>query len=110
MGLRELIVALCNGPSIHELSRQLAQRSYAPVRESIGPHVLGFSRAEARGYVRAKAGPVIRTEAKIVGSRHRDLSQAALATVIAQASDRVVQSVLADLNRERAQRSLHRAA
>lgn len=110
MGLRDLIVALCNGPSITELSRQLAQRSYGLVRESIGPHVLGFSRAEARGYVRAKAGPVIRAEAKIVALRHRGLSPAALATIVAQASDRVVQSVLADLNRERARQPLPRAA
>ena len=110
MGLRELIVALCNGPSVGELSRQLAQRTYAAVRESIGSHVLAYSRAEARGYVRAKASPVIRAEAKLLVSRHAGLSQARLALVVAQASDRVVQSVLADLNRERSRRLMGRAA
>ena len=110
MGLRELIVALCNGPSVGELARQLAQRTYAAVRESIGSHVLTFSRAEARGYVRAKANPVIRAEATLLANRYAGLSQARLATVVVQASDRVVQSVLADLNRERSRRLMGRAA
>ena len=110
MGIKERIIRLCNGPSIAELSRQLAQRSYASVRESVGPHVLEFSRAEARGYVRAKSGPVIRAEARLVAGRNRGLSQASVAAVVAQASDRVVQSVLGDLNRQRARPALHRAA
>lgn len=110
MGLRELIVALCNGPSVGELSRQLAQRTYAAVRESVGSHVLAFSRAEARGYVRAKANPVIRSEVMLLANRYAGLSQARLAAVVSQASDRVVQSVLVDLNRERSRRLMGRAA
>ncbi|MGH8165072.1 MAG: hypothetical protein ACREP1_12145 [Rhodanobacteraceae bacterium] len=110
MGLRDIFVALCNGPSIAELSRQLAQRSYAAVREGVGPRTMAYSPAEARGYVRAKAGPVIRSEARIVAKRHPGLSRANLATIEAQAGDRVVQTVLADLNRERTRQALHRAA
>jgi hypothetical protein len=101
---------LCNIPSVTELARQVAQRSYSLVRESVGSHVLAFSRAEARGYVRAKAGVVIRAEARLLASRHPSLSQAALARVIQHANDRVVQSILADLHRERTRRSLTRAA
>ncbi|HET6881879.1 MAG TPA: hypothetical protein VFI31_17065 [Pirellulales bacterium] len=110
MGLRDFFAALCNIPSVAELSRQVAQRSYGLVRESVGIHVLAYSRAEARGYVRAKAGAVIRAEARYVAQRHPSLTSAALAHVINQASDRVVQSVLADLNRERTRRSVSRAA
>jgi hypothetical protein len=110
MGLKEFITALFNVPSVAELARQVAQCSYGAVRESIGVHVLAYARAEARGYVRAKAGSVIRAEAKIVAGRHPSLSPARLNSVIELASDRVVQSVLADLNRERARRSLQRAA
>ncbi|HWB09247.1 MAG TPA: hypothetical protein VG826_08485 [Pirellulales bacterium] len=110
MGLKNLIVELCSRPSVTELSRQLAQRAYAAARESIGLHVLDWSRAEARGYVRAKAGPVIRAEAALLVGRHAGLSQARLASVISQASDRVVQSLLVDLNRERSRRLLQRAA
>lgn len=110
MGFRDLVAAICNLPSVSELARQVAQRSYAVVRESVGNHTLAFSRAEARGYVRAKAAVVIRAEARLLAGRHRTLSQAALANIIHLASDRVVQSVLADLHRERARRSLVRAA
>lgn len=110
MGFRDFLAALCNLPSVTELARQVAGRSYSLVRESVGGHVLGFSRAEARGYVRAKAGVVIRAEARVLASRHPSLSQAALGQVIHQASERVVQSVLADLHRERTRRSLTRAA
>lgn len=110
MGLRELIVALCNGPSVTELSRQLAQLTYSSVRDTIGSQVLAWSRAEARGYVRAKAGPIIRAEAAILARRRKGMSQARLAAVVAQASDRVVQSVLTDLNRERSRRLMGRAA
>jgi hypothetical protein len=110
MGLRDFFVALCNLPSVSELSRQVAQRSYSLVRESVGMHVLAYTRAEARGYVRAKAGAVIRAEARHIARRHPSLSPAAVASIVHQAGDRVVQSVLADLNRERARRSVSRAA
>jgi hypothetical protein len=110
MGLKELFAALCNVPSVAELARQVAQCSYGAVRESVGVHVLAYSRAEARGYVRAKAGSVVRAEARLLAGRHRSLSATRLDHVIDLASDRVVQSVLADLNRERARRSLPRAA
>ena len=110
MGLRDFVVALCNAPSIPELARQVAQRSYGLARDSVETHVLNFSRAEARGYVRAKAGSVIRSEAKILAQRYPGLSRGALAAIVAQASDRVVQSVLADVGRQRARQPLHRAA
>lgn len=110
MGFRDFLAAVCNLPSVTELARQVAQRSYGLVRESVGSHVLAFSRAEARGYVRAKAGVVIRAEARSLAGRHRSLSQAALAQIVNQARDRVVQSVLADLHREQTRRSLTRAA
>lgn len=110
MGLKNWFDALFQAPSMAELSRQLAQRSYALVRESIGPQALSFSRAEARGYVRAKAAPVIRLEARVLAGRHPGLSAAKLATAVAHASDRVVQSVLTDLNRERTRQLIGRAA
>ena len=110
MGIKDFFSALRNVPSVTELSRQVAQRSYSLVRESVGLHVLAYTRAEARGYVRAKAGSVIRAEVKYLAGRHPSLSAAMLALVFNQASDRVLQSVIADLNRERARRSLPRAA
>ncbi|HVA50309.1 MAG TPA: hypothetical protein VNH11_28400 [Pirellulales bacterium] len=110
MGLKNWLDALCHAPSIAELSRQLAQRSYALVRDSVGPQVFAFSRAEARGYVRAKAAPVIRSEARALAGRYPGLSVASLGIAVSQASDRVVQSVLTDLNRERTRQMLGRAA
>ncbi|HQU46755.1 MAG TPA: hypothetical protein PK867_28385, partial [Pirellulales bacterium] len=64
----------------------------------------------ARGYVRAKAAPVIRAEARALAGRYSGLSVASLGIAVSQASDRVVQSVLTDLNRERTRQMLGRAA
>jgi hypothetical protein len=97
-------------PSIADLSRQVAQRSYAVVRETVEARALGFARSEATGYIRAKAGPIIRTETKTLAARHPKLSPTMLATIVAQASERVVQTVLADIGRQRARETLRRVA
>ena len=110
MSLFDRFSSVWSLPTIADLSRQVAQRSYALVRESVETRAIGFARAEARGYIRAKAGPIIRAETKILAGRHQGLSQAAIATVVAQAGERVVQTVLADLGRQRARETLRRVA
>jgi hypothetical protein len=110
MGLFHSLLKLWHAPSATELARQLAQRAYAVVRENVECRALDFSRAEAQGYIRAKAGPVIRAEARTMIARHRNLPPAVVSLVIAEASDWVAQSVLADVGRERARKRLRRAA
>ena len=110
MHLLKLLSSVWSVPTIADLSRQVAQRSYAVVRESVEARALGFARAEARGYIRAKAGPIIRSEADALTARYPQLSRPAVAAVVAQASERVVQTVLADIGRQRARETLRRVA
>lgn len=110
MGLLHAISTLWQKPSVTELSRRLAQRAYAVVRENVEGRALDFSRAEAQGYIRAKAGPVVRVEARTLVAKHRNLSPALIDLMIAQATEWVAQSVLADVGRERARKNLRRAA
>lgn len=110
MGLLHAISTFWQKPAVTELSRHLAQRAYAVVRENVEGRTLDFSRAEAQGYIRAKAGPVIRVEARTLAAKHRNLSPALVALMIAHATDWVAQSVLADIGRERARKHLRRAA
>jgi hypothetical protein len=101
MSLFASLFGFWNTPSVAELARQVAQRSYVLVRESVEGRTCSMSRAEARGYVRAKSGPVIRSEIAALVKRVRHLDQRGLALVHSLAGDRVIQSVLADLGRER---------
>lgn len=110
MSLFDRLTSIWSLPSITDLSRQVAQRSYALVRESVETRALGFARAEARGYIRAKAGPIIRAEAQALADRYPKLTPAAIGTIVSQAGERVVQTVLADIGRQRARETLRRVA
>ncbi|HUY33101.1 MAG TPA: hypothetical protein VMV69_09990 [Pirellulales bacterium] len=111
MSLFHSLFGFWNAPSPTELARQVAQRSYALVRDLVEGRTWAMSRAEARGYVRAKAGPVIRAEIAALIQRSGRLGEHGQSSVFALASDRVIQSVLADIGREQArQRDAKRAA
>lgn len=110
MSLLGMFSSVWSVPTIADLSRQVAQRSYAVVRDSVEVRALSFARAEARGYIRAKAGPVIRQETRSLAERYPKLSPLALTTIVTQASERVVQTVLADIGRQRARETLRRVA
>ena len=97
----ETLFGFWNAPSPAELARQVAQRSYALVRELVEGHTWTMSRAEARGYVRAKAAPVIRAEIAALIERSGRLGEQGRSSVYNLASDRVIQSVLADIGRQR---------
>jgi hypothetical protein len=101
MSLFNSIFGFWNAPSAAELARQVAQRSVALACELVGQRTSAMGRAEARGYVRTKAAPVIRAEIAAMVARHRRLNDHALAVVYSQASERVVKAVLADLARGR---------
>ena len=106
----DLVARIRSVPSVQELARQLAQRTYAPVRDSVEGRTGDMSRAEARGYVLAKAGPILRSELAALAGRTPNLTATLQQTVFQHASGRVVQSVLADIHREQVRRELRRAA
>jgi hypothetical protein len=110
MGFFDSLRAFWGAPSVQELARQIAQRSYAAVRESVEGRTWSMSRAEARGYVTAKAAPFIRSELAVLAIRTPRLNGRLQTTVYVNASDRLVQSVLADVGRQRSRETLRRAA
>jgi hypothetical protein len=110
MGLFDVLAGIWGGPSVQDLARQIAQRSYAAVRESVEGRTWSMSRAEARGYVMAKAAPVIRSELAILAIRAPRLSDRTRSLVYDHASQRLVQSVLSDISRQQIRPALRRAA
>ena len=110
MSLFGSMIGFWNTPSPAELARQVAQRSYALVRELVEGRTWAMGRAEARGYVRAKAAPVIRAEIAALIERMGRRLECERATMYALASDRIVQSVLADMGRERKRQADSRRA
>jgi hypothetical protein len=110
MGFIEFTRVFWSATSEQELARQIAQRSYAAVRESVEGRTWSMSRAEARGYVAAKAAPVIRSELASLALRTPRLHGRLQMAVYAHASDRLVQSILADVGRQKSRQPLRRAA
>ena len=110
MGFFDVLAGFWSGPSVQDLARQIAQRSYAAVRESVEGRTWSMSRAEARGYVAAKAAPVIRSELAILAIRVPRLSDRTQSLVYDHASQRLVQSVLSDISRLQTRPTLRRAA
>lgn len=110
MSLFDILAGFGGLPTVSELARQIAQRSYALVRESVDARTSAMTRAEARGYVWAKAMPVIRGEIETLRQRHPRLTTDACGRVIELASQRVVQSVLTDVGRDRPRRWVRHAA
>ncbi len=110
MNFSDILARLWGAPSVQELARQLAQRTYAPIRDCVEGRTWGMSRAEARGYVLAKAGPIIRCELAGLADRTPSLNDRVQRMVFQHASHRVVQSVLADINREKTRLNARKAA
>lgn len=110
MGLIGLLAGLWSAQAIAEVSRQIAQLSYATVRESVEGRTNGMSRAEARGYIRAKSTPVIRTEVETALARHSSLKESARQALVTQATERVVRAVHSDVLRQPTRQVVRRAA
>ena len=95
---------------VEDLSQQISRRLYAPLREACAVAVGRMSRAEARGYLWAKAQPVVTLEVARVMAWHKGPTGGVEALVAQQARERLVQQVLADLLAEKGQRTAGRRA
>jgi hypothetical protein len=105
-----LLKSLWQRESVAELSRQIAGRAYPFIRETIDPQAVPIPRAEARGYIRAKATPVIRSQVKVLLAAESRLAAGLAPLLVAHAGERVVQSILADLSPDKARQASRRAA
>jgi hypothetical protein len=97
MNLLARLISLWSTKSLAQVAGEIARRCYAPVRVSAEPGARRLSTAEARGYIRAKATPVIRVAVASHlrhQSRQGDWSRAIL---IEKVTEQVVLAVLADV-------------
>ena len=96
---------------VEEITQNVARQTYGTLRQMCERRVSSMSHAEARGYVWAKARPVVTTEVAAVAIARPTLSTHVLHMLSERTHDRLVQSVVSDLMRERVeQKRLRRAA
>ena len=113
MDLRQLFRSARTAREIELLASTLADQCRVAVRERIGPQVHEMDAHEVRGYVRARAGCVIRREASTslaAWGQGQSLPEWAGRELVAQTTEAVVRLVMHDLMTDRIQPTLRRAA
>ena len=85
------------GQNLRPLTLDLSEQ----VRASLSFRVLSMSRAEARGYIRAKATPIVRRALGSVAAEHPALATELVTRVAGELTDRVARQVLDDVVRGR---------
>ena len=110
MGLFTFLSELRAARLVDELSQHLARQVYSLLRELCEARVPAMTHAEARGYLWAKARPIVAAEVAAAAGRRPALSRVAVATLQERTHDRVVRSVLADLMRDRVRHVSRRIA
>jgi hypothetical protein len=83
------------GQNLRPLTLELAEQ----VRDSLSFRVLSMPRAEARGYIRAKATPIVRQALGSVMASRPAVTPELLARVTVELTDRVARQVLDDVIR-----------
>jgi hypothetical protein len=83
------------GQNLRPLTLDLAEQ----VRSSLSFRVLAMPRAEARGYIRAKATPIVRRALGSVTAAHPALTSELVTRVAGELTDRVARQVLDDVIR-----------
>lgn len=91
-------------------SNAVAGRLADAVTGSLTLQVVQMGKAETRGYVRAKAMPVLQAELDQLNRGRPGLRAAVNATVLESLLDRIVQLVLDDVAHGRVQHRVHRLA
>jgi hypothetical protein len=95
---------------VDEITQNVARQTYGTLRQICERRVLTMTHAEARGYVWAKARPVVATEVAAVAVVQPTISPRTLHMLSERTHDRLVQSVVSDLMRERAEQKRSRRA
>jgi hypothetical protein len=102
MGLLTLFADLRLARLVDELTQQLTRQAYGLLREVCETPVLTMTQAEARGYVWAKARPIILAELAATAIGHPALDPTTLARLSERTRERLVRTVVSDLMRDRA--------
>ena len=82
------------GPHLTPLAERIAERSFSDISRRLSGLSPEMSGAEARGYIRARAGIVVHCEVNRILQRERRLRPADRAQLIALATEMVVEGCL----------------
>jgi hypothetical protein len=86
---------------VAQKSVELAVAITAQVRDAVSPKAKEMDRAEARGYIRGKATPIIAHQLSVYRPQLCELDDDALQALAADVADRVVRLVLDDVVRSK---------
>src|SRR5271155_2328157 len=101
MALWQLLTRLQASQRLTHRARGRVPNLTEPLRQSLSPSVWSMSRAEARGYIRAKATPIILAELQRLTLGQPRLFEARRPDLTADLSERLVHVVLEDVFRVR---------
>jgi len=110
MGLLRFLADVRATQIVDELCQQATRRVYGSLREACESRIAQMTHAETRGYVWAKARPIVTTEVTAIAIAHPTLGQQIIDMLCERTHDRVVRNVVSDLMRERTQRTHRRHA
>ncbi|HEY4310475.1 MAG TPA: hypothetical protein VGN12_13565 [Pirellulales bacterium] len=110
MALLTFLADLRAARIIDDVTQRLARQAYGTLREVCELRVPTMTDAEARGYVWAKARPIVAQRVAAVAEARPTLATSTLHMLSNRTHDRVVESVVSDLMRERAEQARNRRA
>lgn len=99
MSVLQVIIRFLAGHSERQAARDLARQVYAPVRELVEGRLQWMTRSEARGYIRAKAMPLVREVVRDAATASAEVARIPRHELTLAVGERVVQAVLADVGR-----------
>ena len=97
MQLTTLLFRHRNQQLASELARQIARDSQPVVWDRVRGRIFEMNVAEARGYVRARAWEVLRTRTETAMAMNQRQDAALAQRILFEASERLVQRIIADL-------------
>lgn len=111
MGFMNSIISLTNARQLNELAEAVAQKSYPQVWRRVKHRVLAMTPAEARGYIRAHCGEIIRANVSAKVTSNESLGDWAREALIERATDDVIWLCVDEVVRVRRERyDMSRAA
>ncbi len=110
MGLLTFIADLRAAGLTDDLSKQVTRSVSGRLRQACAGRITQFTQAEARGYLWAKARPMITREVAIIARVQPMLTPTTLSIVSEHSHDSVVATVLGEVLQSRTQPAIHRRA
>ena len=87
MGFINSVISLTSARQLNEYAQIIAQKSYPHIWRRVRHRILAMTPAEARGYIRASSGEIIRANVSALLSSNESLGDWARESLIERAMD-----------------------